>query len=949
MIKLQSIVLALILAGGAFGAAVRQKPFVGFNDAKDADFTRFPEKKVSARRIAFPYATRALAIDLQRPMRPEKIVLPLHKLTPASPETESGAAGLKVFAGNDPQALQPVSAPQITVTSATVDGAVVETVTVTGLPEARYFQLYAPRTKPSYVYGLLDAMKEVEVWADAPVGPDPAIADYPELKTLDSDWLKTALPLAGCGFQDLIDDAAAATQPYRGQGGTSQIGWPWKRRVIEFALNQPADVGRIVLDLEKMEAHRPETATGLEKAIVYVSDDGQKFQAVTPVVTTAYYRIGNVVYARVTLAGKFPGRFFRIYAPWNNAFYVYGTRRLNNAIKALPGTQAAIAEFAAPPSAGGAFPVSFKLNGIGKAAGTATIRDKSRNAVLWQKSFAAIPDGENFTATVDPGASSGILDLELILIEDGASFPLVRETRLRCNTADILLKPQTAEGWRNTAFRLGGVPTDFLTAEKAGAKAEFEVPTDGNFAIYATIRGRGGFKVKTPQSERDLALQLWHPADAADALAGESFAGAAALKKGDRITFEAVGSGAELGPVKLSPLSTEKMALYAAPPEVKPTVILHADGYSDFFFREVTPAELEQRIDNAKATGVFAYDWCVGTSAVNYPSKVATEFGQQKDVKFYRDGDRLAAERLQQLLSTGRDPIRILRDRSRADGLRFSVTQRANAYYTNGTSMNAQYLIDHPEFFMVGVDGRKHAQPSYAYPEIRKFYLDMIREIAAYKPDAIVIEFLRHPPFFLYDPPLVAEYTRRYGQCTPQDYMNDNWKTMIGEIMTEHLKNVRQAIDEISPGTALEISFDYQDYAKHGIDLPAILAAGLVDVISPGIYQIGSQKTFPLEPFTAMIRKSPRPVLLIPRVEATIYGGDPTPEEEKGLVKIERRNLSETMFKAIFAEFLAQGADGLRPFNAGSGNLARILADRSELKRFVVFEQPLLDIRTSVY
>ena len=248
---------------------------------------------------------------------------------------------------------------------------------------------------------------------------------------------------------------------------------------------------------------------------------------------------------------------------------------------------------------------------------------------------------------------------------------------------------------------------------------------------------------------------------------------------------------------------------------------------------------------------------------------------------------------------------------------------------------------------MTQTNGKRYAKPSYAYPEVRKFYLDMVREIAAYKPDAIVIEFLRHPPFFMYDPPLVKEYTRRYGQCTPKNYLDENWQKMIREIMTHHLKDARKAIDEISPGTALEINFDDQDYMKHGIDLPAILKAGLVDVISPGIYHIGTAKTFPLAPFVAMIKESPRKVLLFPRVEGTIYGKDPTPEEEKGLVKIQRRSLSIPMFKGIFLDFLAQGADGIRPFNSGGVDLAKALSDRTALQRFAIFEMPLLDIRSN--
>ncbi len=51
------------------------------------------------------------------------------------------------------------------------------------------------------------------------------------------------------------------------------------------------------------------------------------------------------------------------------------------------------------------------------------------------------------------------------------------------------------------------------------------------------------------------------------------------------------------------------------------------------------------------------------------------------------------------------------------------------------------------------------------------------------------------------------------------------------------------------------------------------------------------------------------------------------------------------MFKSIYTKFLSQGADGIRPFNAGNNALAKELADQSALTKFVEFEEPVLNIR----
>ena len=144
-----------------------------------------------------------------------------------------------------------------------------------------------------------------------------------------------------------------------------------------------------------------------------------------------------------------------------------------------------------------------------------------------------------------------------------------------------------------------------------------------------------------------------------------------------------------------------------------------------------------------------------------------------------------------------------------------------------------------------------------------------------------------------------------------------------------------------------ERSLDIMPGLDFATDLSGSQGAGLsVSFNGPaGIYHVGSEKYFPVKPFVELCKLSPRKVLIFPRVEATIYGADPTPEEEKGLIKIERKNLSVPMFQQLFIAFLDDGADGIRPFNAGGTWLTKALADRSELQRFKTFIMPLLDIR----
>ena len=247
---------------------------------------------------------------------------------------------------------------------------------------------------------------------------------------------------------------------------------------------------------------------------------------------------------------------------------------------------------------------------------------------------------------------------------------------------------------------------------------------------------------------------------------------------------------------------------------------------------------------------------------------------------------------------------------------------------------------------MMNVNGSRFQKPSYSYQGVRDFYLAVIKEIIEYRPDAITIEFLRHPPFFGFDEPLVNAYKEKYGQCSRKNFMDERWLRLQADVMTGWLRQVRKAIDDVDPNIALEINFDCDNYYKHGIDVENLLKEGLLDMISPGYYQIGTQKFFPLRPFVDMAKASPRKVLIFPRIEATIMGGDPTPEEEKGLVKIQRRSLSVNQFIELMHDFERDGADGLRPFNTGGVALAEALSNKTDMQIFYKYVRPLLPFRT---
>ncbi len=779
-----------------------------------------------------------------------------------------------------------------------------------------------------------------------------AMENLPDVSKLDQAWGKDSVHIAGWGWNSCKKDTDLTDIPFTLLKPGPSLAIPYNNRYMDFMLKNPELLSRIVLDCEQLNAYKVK-GDEIREAFVYVSMDGKKYKLVKTGIeqlfyTKTDYRKKVTLCNRITLKGDFYGRYFRIYIPWAQDSYIYRVLYDHKHVKVF--AKINFAGLNVPMSTDGKFNCTFQLAGHNGENGKVAVRLKNGN-ILAEKDVSGLKNSSVCTIPLQiKDVPYGVHTLEVSAIGSDGIIWATREIKIFYLPEKKILKTEKHTNWSIKNILIGNTTVPFYSADKANAKIEFNIPVSGSYAVYAVIRGKSAFTFNAPGVKKNnVVLDLWAPKhDSNQWITGENFLGIYEFKTGDNISFTAKNAGAQLGEVFIVKADDEQKKIFAEKSlPGRRSIISHGDGFSDFFRREITEKILHDRIKNTASGNVIAYDWCVGTCATNYPSKVSTMFGKQRNVRFARKGDRLAAERVEKLIrTTGKDSVQILREATRKYNVRYTVTLRANAFYSaKNCDKNAQYLIDHPEFGIVQRWG-KTPKPSYAYKEVRDFYLAMAKEIAAYKPDALVIDFLRHPAFFGYDKPLIDEYTRLYGFCNWNDVGNERWQKMIGEIMTGWLREVRSEIKKIHPAIELEVHIDCENYKKYGTPVDRFLEEGLVDAISPGFYGNGPEKLFSLTPFREMIKKSPIPVKLYPRVESTIDGHDPTPEEEAGLVKRPVQiYCSNNQWKSIYYRFMMDGADGIRPFNTGGPGMARMLNDWAEVRRFVIFTEPLLDIR----
>ncbi|MDD4869608.1 MAG: botulinum neurotoxin N-terminal receptor binding domain-containing protein [Kiritimatiellae bacterium] len=150
------------------------------------------------------------------------------------------------------------------------------------------------------------------------------------------------------------------------------------------------------------------------------------------------------------------------------------------------------------------------------------------------------------------------------------------------------------------------------------------------------------------------------------------------------------------------------------------------------------------------------------------------------------------------------------------------VTIFDSLYYAPPT----EFFQKHPEYTWVSRDGKKHIPgvPCYAYPEVRKYRVDQMKELCGYGIDGIRLCPRSHSPWpgrkagggnegsrgYGFNDPVVKEYVRRYGK-DPREAKTDSldelrFVQLKGDFLTQFLREVKEVT--AAAGKKLTLTID---------------------------------------------------------------------------------------------------------------------------------------------
>ena len=281
---------------------------------------------------------------------------------------------------------------------------------------------------------------------------------------------------------------------------------------------------------------------------------------------------------------------------------------------------------------------------------------------------------------------------------------------------------------------------------------------------------------------------------------------------------------AYLAYVKLVPLSAQQIADLQADRARKDARVLQAaiDGITYFSNNEYQTREhIMELIEPYRYSDVGKVIWAVNYGDLtNYATKVGTYWSEQREVPIasvpgnnkYIAGEKAAYDSLRSLAEKDIVPEVVAAEYAHAMGLKFDVMFRLAMLGTIPPQREGDkgFVRTHPQFRQVMQDGTPVEKASYAFPEVRKHMIAIIREAAeTFDIDGANLCFIRGPEFMAYEQPVLDDFRKEYGEDGRKVGFDDpRMRKIRCRYLNAFVEDVRRTLDEVgkAKGKRLELS-----------------------------------------------------------------------------------------------------------------------------------------------
>ncbi len=323
-------------------------------------------------------------------------------------------------------------------------------------------------------------------------------------------------------------------------------------------------------------------------------------------------------------------------------------------------------------------------------------------------------------------------------------------------------------------------------------------------------------------------------------------------------------SVAQLAFVRLVPLTAEEVREYQRAGGRPQTRLLAAemDGQGPFHRGARTVQDIQENLEPLRGTDVgklFLGTGGIGAGQTLYPSRVGAMMGAGEE-DFPVEAGRRAAESLRGFQSRGIDPLKVAVDHAHSMGIEVYLGFRMGTMATMPPVWfePVHFWKKHPQWRCRDREGQSVVRLSLAYSQVRRFYVDLLAELAGYGVKGVQLIYTRRPPFVLFEPPVVEDFKKAYGidprqlpepvqrrgdPPAAEERLERHWATYV----TTFMRELRRRLDRERPeGPRIEVlanvGYDAAWNRHAALDLETWAREGLVDILCVYTGGDGSQR-----------------------------------------------------------------------------------------------------------
>lgn len=324
-------------------------------------------------------------------------------------------------------------------------------------------------------------------------------------------------------------------------------------------------------------------------------------------------------------------------------------------------------------------------------------------------------------------------------------------------------------------------------------------------------------------------------------------------------------SVAQLAFVRLVPLTAEEVEEYRMADGRPQTRLLAAemDGQGPFHTGARTVQDIQENLEPLRGTDVgklFLGTGGIGAGQTLYPSRVGSMLGAGEE-DFPVEAGKRAAESLRNFQSRGVDPLKVAVDHAHSMGIEVYLGFRMGTMASMPPVWfePVNFWKTNPHWRCRDREGHSIVRLSLAYSQVRRFYLDLLAELAGYGVKGVQLIYTRRPPFVLFEPPVVEDFKKVFGidprrlpepdRRRPGDppaadeRLERHWSTYV----TTFMRELRERLNRQRPeGPRIEVlaNVGYDaDWNRHAaLDLETWTREDLVDILCVYTGGDGTQK-----------------------------------------------------------------------------------------------------------